>query len=99
MSRYAFIVGGTGQIGRAIAGDLIEQGWRVTVAHRGTHPLPSDLSERSVEVIVLDRENPRELARALDSGADALIDMIAFGLDHAHQLLEIQHSVGTFVVI
>jgi uncharacterized protein YbjT (DUF2867 family) len=44
MSRRAFVLGGTGQIGRAVAGDLIEQGWRVTVAHRGTHPLPSDSS-------------------------------------------------------
>jgi nucleoside-diphosphate-sugar epimerase len=99
MSRHAFIMGGTGQIGRAVAGDLIEQGWRVTVAHRGTHPLPSDLSERGVEVVFLDREKPGELARAVHSGADALIDTIAFGLDHARQLLEIQHSVGAFVVI
>jgi nucleoside-diphosphate-sugar epimerase len=99
MSRRAFILGGTGQIGRAVAGDLIEQGWRVTVAHRGTHPLPNDLSERGVEVVLIDREEPGGLARALRSGADALIDMIAFGLDHARQLIEVQDGVGTLVVI
>src|SRR6266498_3468228 len=98
MPRHAFILGGTGQIGRAIAVELIEQGWRVTVAHRGIHPPPSNLSER-VEVAFLDREKPGELARAVRSGADALIDTVAFGLDHARQLIEVQDSVGTFVVI
>jgi nucleoside-diphosphate-sugar epimerase len=99
MPRHAFILGGTGQIGRAVAGDLIEQGWRVTVAHRGTYPLPSDLSERGVEDVFFDREKPGELTRAVRSGADALIDTIAFGLDHARQLIEIQQSVGTFVLV
>jgi nucleoside-diphosphate-sugar epimerase len=99
MPRHAFILGGTGQIGRAIAVELIEQGWRVTVAHRGTRPLPGNLSERGVEVVFLDREKPGELAKAVRSGADALIDTVAFGIDHARQLIEVQDSVGTFVVI
>lgn len=99
MPRHAFILGGTGQIGRAIAVELIEQGWRVTVAHRGIHSLPSNLSERGVEVVFLDREKPGELAWAVRSGADALIDTVAFGLDHARQLIEVQDNVGTFVVI
>jgi nucleoside-diphosphate-sugar epimerase len=99
MTRHAFILGGTGQIGRAVAGELVEQGWRVTVAHRGTNRLPSSLAKHDVEVVILDREKPGELARAMRSGADALIDTIAFGPDHAHQLIEVQESVGTFVVI
>jgi uncharacterized protein YbjT (DUF2867 family) len=99
MPRHAFILGGTGQIGRAIAGDLIEQGWHVTVAHRGTCALPSDLSGRGVKMVVFDREQPGELARAVRSGTDALIDTIAFGPDHARQLIEIQQGVGTLVVV
>jgi uncharacterized protein YbjT (DUF2867 family) len=39
MSRHAFIVGGTGQIGRAVTSDLLEHGWHVTVSHRGNRPL------------------------------------------------------------
>ena len=70
-----------------------------TVAHRGIHPLPSDLSERGVEVVFFDRERPGELVRALRLSADALIDTIAFGLEHARQLIEVQGNVGTFVVI
>ncbi|HEY2530591.1 MAG TPA: NAD-dependent epimerase/dehydratase family protein [Xanthobacteraceae bacterium] len=99
MPRHAFILGGTGQIGRAVAGNLIDEGWRVTIAHRGAHPLPSDLLERGVEVALFDREKSGELARAVGSGTDALIDTIAFGLHHARQLIEIEQNVGTFVVI
>jgi hypothetical protein len=32
-------------------------------------------------------------------GADALIDTIAFGLEHARQLIEVQGNVGTFGAI
>jgi uncharacterized protein YbjT (DUF2867 family) len=39
-TRKAFILGGTGQIGRAIAERLILAGWHVTLAHRGTQPAP-----------------------------------------------------------
>jgi nucleoside-diphosphate-sugar epimerase len=99
MSRHAFILGGTGQIGRAVASDLIQHSWRVTVAHRGIHPLPSDLVERGAKVVIFDREKPGELAQALSSGADALVDMVAFHSDHARQLIEVQHNVGTFVVV
>jgi nucleoside-diphosphate-sugar epimerase len=99
MSRHAFIVGGTGQIGRAVTADLLEHGWRVTVSHRGNRPLPNDLIGRGAEIVILDHEKPGDLARALESGADALIDTIAFHPDHARQLIELQDKVGTFVVI
>jgi nucleoside-diphosphate-sugar epimerase len=99
MPRHAFIVGGTGQIGRAVTGDLLEHGWRVTVSHRGNRPMPTDLIERGAKVVILDREKPGELGRALTSDADALIDTIAFQPDHARQLIEVQDKVGTFVVI
>jgi nucleoside-diphosphate-sugar epimerase len=61
--------------------------------------MPSDLIERGAKVVIFDREKPGELGRALASGADALIDTIAFQPDHAHQLIEVQDKVGTFVVI
>ncbi len=50
MSCHAFIVGGTGQIGRAVTGDLLEHGWHVTVSHRGNRPLPNDLVERGANI-------------------------------------------------
>jgi nucleoside-diphosphate-sugar epimerase len=99
MSRRAFILGGTGQIGRAVAEDLLATGWNVTVSHRGIHPPPEQLIERGARIAVLDRHNPGDLARALGSGADALIDTTAFDLGHAHQLIAVQGNVGSFVVI
>ena len=99
MSRHAFILGGTGQIGRAVAGDLLAAGWNVTVSHRGVRPPPEKLVERGARTVVLDRDNPGDLARALGAGADALIDTIAFDLGHARQWITVQSDVGSFVVI
>src|SRR2546423_15149118 len=99
MSRHAFILGGTGQTGRAVAADLLEHGWRVTIAHRGIRPPPDDLIERGAKIVILDREKPGELAQAVKPGVDALIDTIAFHPDHARQLIDVQDNVGTFVVI
>lgn len=98
-ARKAFILGGTGQIGRAVARSLLNQGWQVAIAHRGRRPPPAELVEGGANVLTLDREQPSELARALGDGADALIDVVAFSQSHADQLLEVQDGVGTFVVI
>ena len=96
---HAFIVGGTGQIGQATAGRLIDSGWTVTVAHRGLRPLPPGLFERGVKVVTLDRDEPGALARALASGADALIDTVAYDRNHARQLLEVQGVLGSLIVV
>jgi nucleoside-diphosphate-sugar epimerase len=82
---------GIGQISRAVADDLLEHGWHVTVSHRDNRPLPNDLIERGAKIVILDREKPGELAQAVKPGVDALIDTIAFRPEHAHQLLEVQH--------
>jgi nucleoside-diphosphate-sugar epimerase len=99
MSRRAFILGGTGQIGRTVALDLLAAGWGVTVSHRGTHPPPEELIKHGARIAVLQRDNPGDLALALGPGTDALIDTIAFDLGHACQLVAVQGSVGSFVVI
>jgi nucleoside-diphosphate-sugar epimerase len=97
MARHAFIVGGTGQIGRAIGKNLLAGGWRVTVSHRGTRGTPPELA--GAHVAVLDRNQPGELERALGGGADVLIDTIAYDEKHAGQLVGVQGDVGSFVVI
>jgi nucleoside-diphosphate-sugar epimerase len=99
MARRAFIVGGTGQIGRAIAERLTECDWDVTVSSRGTRPVAHDRLARIGKVVRLDRDEPGALVRALAGGADAVIDTIAYSTTHADQLLEVESNVGTFVVI
>ena len=78
MAWQAFIIGGTGQIGRAIADDLLAHGWEVTLSHRGQRPRDPDLAARGANTIILDREQPNALAHALAAGADAVIDTIAY---------------------
>jgi nucleoside-diphosphate-sugar epimerase len=92
------IIGGTGQIGRAVARNLLEHGWRVTLAQRSSDGLPEDLAEQTT-LTAVDREQPGALGAAIGSGFDAVIDTIAFTEDHARQLLQIGPNIGGFVVI
>lgn len=96
---HAFILGGAGQAGRAIANVLLVSGWSVILAHRGRHPVPPDLLDRGAEAVRLDRDEPGALNRALADGADALIDVIAYGPEHARQLLQVQNAVGSLIVL
>ncbi len=99
MPRHAFVLGGTGQIGQAIANKFLASNWSVTISHRGSRPLPHDLVERGAEVVILDRNNAGDLSTALGAGADVLIDTTAYGQEHASQLIALQGSVGSFIVI
>ncbi len=99
MARHAFLLGGTGQIGRAVAGDLLDRGWRVTLASRGMRAQADDLVARGAAIATLDREEPGAMARALEEGADALIDTVAYSDAHADQLLEVERDLGSLVVI
>jgi nucleoside-diphosphate-sugar epimerase len=79
----AFILGGTGQIGRATARRLGEAGWEVTVAARSGGDVRVDRNEGL--------ELPGEY--------DALVDCVAFTPAHAEQLLGLAGRVGTVVVV
>jgi len=99
MPRHAFILGGTGQIGRAIANNLLNAGWAVSIAARGRRLLSDEFITRGAKFVVLDREIPGELARALGDGADALIDVTAYGPTEGRQLLDVQHSIGALLAV
>jgi nucleoside-diphosphate-sugar epimerase len=95
----AFIIGGTGQIGRAIGAKLLGEGWDVTLSSRGQRSIPTELAALGAKIVQLDRDRPGELARALADGADAVIDTIAYDESHAEQLLSLQGSIGQLIVI
>jgi nucleoside-diphosphate-sugar epimerase len=99
LAKQAFIVGGSGQIGRAIGARLLQEGWDVTLSSRGERESPTDLIALGASTVVLDRNLPGELARALEDGADAVIDTVAYDIGHADQLLDVERGVGQFVVI
>ena len=73
MGQTAFILGGTGQVGMAVASAFLAAGWRVTITHRGSRPLPHDLVAQGLRTVVLDRDHPGALASVLGDGADVLI--------------------------
>lgn len=98
-TRKVFIVGGTGQIGQAIAHEFIAEDWDVQIGHRPGKPAPADLLALGVGVAPLNREATRELARVLSAGADVVVDTIAYRPEHAAQWLELQADVGAFVII
>ena len=96
--RSALIIGGDGQIGRAVARNLLAYGWDVSLTRRSGGPAPPDLVGR-VETLQLDRDVPGALAIALAGGADAVIDTVAYDARHAQQWGEVQTNVGALVVI
>lgn len=99
MTRTAFVIGGTGQIGRAVAARLLDDGWEVRLTSRGRRPVPADLAARGAQFVSLDREVPGALCTVLAGGADAVIDTVAYDGSHAEQLLAVQRDVGSVVVI
>jgi len=97
--RRAFILGGTGQIGHAVASNLLTAGWTVSIASRGLRTPPESLAALGADFVTLDRECPGALARVLGGGADALIDATANDAEHGRQLLDVQSSVGALVIV
>jgi nucleoside-diphosphate-sugar epimerase len=99
MARHAFILGGTGQIGRAVSAAFLSANWSVTISHRGSRPAPHDLIEQGAKVIVLDRANEGAFSEALGPGADVLVDTTAYDQNHASQLIAVQNGIGRLVII
>ncbi|MEM6324047.1 MAG: NAD-dependent epimerase/dehydratase family protein [Pseudomonadota bacterium] len=89
----ALIIGGTGQIGIAIAHLLTRSGWHVRLAARNpVADLPGDF-------VHLDKTEDAALARALGDGADLLVDCVAFNADDARALLSAQDRVTQILAI
>ncbi|MDQ2983746.1 MAG: NAD-dependent epimerase/dehydratase family protein [Actinomycetota bacterium] len=94
MARRAFLLGGSGQTGRALAPRLLEQGWEVVVGSRGERPVPE-----GVEHVALDRADTEALRAALGTGVDALVDFVAFEPAHAEQLLSLGDLARSLIVL
>jgi nucleoside-diphosphate-sugar epimerase len=94
VARRAFLLGGSGQTGRALIPRLRERGWEVVVGSRGEHELTP-----GVEHVQVDRADTDALRQALGVGADVLVDFVAFEHEHAEQLLALRELIGSLVVI
>ncbi|MFD7900176.1 NAD-dependent epimerase/dehydratase family protein [Streptomyces sp. NPDC059743] len=93
----AVVIGAAGQIGRAAVQALAEDGWEVTAGSLG-----GGRDERwpgEVRAVRLDRQDGAALAALLGDGADVVVDLVAYGRDHARQLTGLADRIGSAVVI
>lgn len=89
----AFVLGGAGQVGRAVASTLARAGWEVTAASRRGTPVDGASS------IAADRDAPGGLSGALEDGADLLVDCVCYDERQAEQLLAVADRVGRLTVL
>ncbi|MFE7120984.1 NAD-dependent epimerase/dehydratase family protein [Streptomyces sp. NPDC057654] len=92
-----FVLGATGQIGRAAVRALAADGWHVRAASRSAGR--DDGWPGDVQSVAVDREDDAALAAALGDGCDVLVDCVAYGQGHARQLLGLADRIGSAVVI
>jgi nucleoside-diphosphate-sugar epimerase len=90
--RTAFILGGTGQIGRPTARRLATDGWEVTIAARNP---AADLDE--FRFAKVDRTTPGELEAAVGDGVDLLVDIWPMTIDDGRQLVSLAGRVGSVI--
>nr|WSW70580.1 NAD-dependent epimerase/dehydratase family protein [Streptomyces sp. NBC_00995] len=94
---HAWVLGATGQIGRAAVRSLVEDGWEVTAASRGGGRDGS--WDGGVRTAALDRDEDGALASAIGGGCDVVVDMVAYGEQHSRQLTALAGRVGSAVVV
>ncbi|MFB7586206.1 NAD-dependent epimerase/dehydratase family protein [Streptomyces sp. NPDC056169] len=93
----AFVLGGSGQVGRAAVRALVADGWEVTAASRG-----GARDERwpdEVRSVRLDRTEEGALAAGLGDGCDVLVDIVAYDGGHGRQLTGLADRIGSAVVV
>lgn len=93
----AFVLGGSGQVGRAAVQALVADGWEVTAASRG-----GARDERwpdEVRSVRLDRTEEGALAAGLGDGCDVLVDIVAYDGGHGRQLTGLADRIGSAVVV
>ncbi|WP_328505030.1 NAD(P)-dependent oxidoreductase [Streptomyces sp. NBC_00457] len=91
------VLGATGQIGRPAVDALARDGWEVTAVSRGGGR--DEGWPEAVRVARVDRADDAALAAVVGDGCDVLVDMVAYGTEHARQLTSLAGRVGSAVVI
>ncbi|MFD8727036.1 NAD-dependent epimerase/dehydratase family protein [Streptomyces sp. NPDC059611] len=94
---HAWVLGATGQIGRAAVSALAGDGWQVTAVSRGGGR--DERWDDGVRTLALDRDEEGALEKALGEGCDVLVDLVAFDGTHARQLASLAGRAGSAVVI
>jgi nucleoside-diphosphate-sugar epimerase len=97
MIGQAVVIGGTGQVGRAIVSRLHGAGWTVLLVGRGTTPVPSE--HAGLGFHRADRTDTATLAAVLGDQTRLLVDCACFTAVHARGLRELLPRVESTVMI
>ena len=95
----AFIIGGTGLVGRAAARRLLAQDWQVELVGRDQANVPADLIADGAIFHQLDRDDFVDLSEAFDTGADLLLDTVCFTGRQAEHLVPLARDATSTVLI
>ncbi|MGI8971814.1 MAG: NAD-dependent epimerase/dehydratase family protein, partial [Dehalococcoidia bacterium] len=95
----AFVVGGSGLVGRAISRRLVFAGWDVDILGRDSAHFPVDLAEAGARFFAADRSDAAAVALAFGDGADLLVDCVCFTRSHALALLPLARNAASTVMI
>lgn len=97
-TRRAVILGGTGAIGAATAERLVGNGWDVDVTGRDPGRMPPELAHAGVRFHAIDRRDSAAVWRLVGSGADLLVDLLAYERDDVRNLLPAMADCASLVV-
>lgn len=95
--KTAFVLGGSGFVGRHAARLLADERWDVTIASRGITAVPDEVAH--LRHVVVDRSEDESLGAALAEGVDVLVDVIAYEPRDAQQIIDLSDRVGSVVAI
>ena len=97
MGRHAFVLGGTGFLGRHVSRRFADAGWNVTVGSRGETSIPTEVED--VRHVAVDRSDVAALKDAVGTDVDVFIDVIPYEAAEATQLLGLKDLVGSVIAI
>ena len=99
LRRRAFVIGGSGVVGRVISRRLLAAGWDVDVVGRDAENMPRDIAAAGARFHQLDRSDDAALRSAFGGGADLLVDCLCFTAADARTLLPLaRHTTSTVMM-
>lgn len=93
------ILGGTGAIGAATAGRLLEAGWSVDLTGRDPRAVPEGLIGAGARFHRVERSDTAAIGRLVGDDTDLLLDLVAFTGPDVRSLLPAMRGVGRTVVV
>lgn len=95
----AIILGGTGAIGVATAERLALAGWQVSVTGRNRKLIPQSFEDLGISFQNLDRANAVGITELVGSGADLLVDVLAYNAQSVREILPAMERCASTVLI